>query len=239
MPCLFTDVVGRPAVGARGSRGIDKAAKRRPMTVAAKAADLRTLFYDSDETDPSYNGFQYWKEILKDVGDEEARKILLREPAERRRIRPIRGRRPRATYGISSEDEEEDESATEDEGLSGVGWSSREEEVEDVSEGAASDLAAPSEAAEDKGVDVAAMGGGGDGDGDDDDEEDRGCGGWLKSTAARLKEEDESEARKEAYEFREVDSFHFKNVVFNTHIIDYGKCWDRLRMAGLADNFLD
>jgi hypothetical protein len=214
MPCLFTDVVGRPAVGARGSRGIDKAAKRRPMTAAAKAADLRTLFYDSDETDPSYNGFQYWKDILKDVGDEEARKILLREPAERRRIRPIRGRRPRATYGISSEDEEEDESATEDEGLPDVGWSNREEEVEDVSEGAASDLAEPSdlaahsEVAEDKGVDVAALGGDGDGDGDDE-EEDRGCGGRLKSAAARLKEEDESEARKEAYEFREVDIFHF------------------------------
>ena len=57
------------------ARGWAEAAKRRRRT-AERQADLRALFYDRDETDPRYNGFQFWKEVFRDVEDAEVRNML-------------------------------------------------------------------------------------------------------------------------------------------------------------------
>ena len=64
--------LGRRMTAARGRA---EAAKRRRRT-AERQADLRALFYDRDETDPRYNGFQFWKEVFRDVEDAEVRNML-------------------------------------------------------------------------------------------------------------------------------------------------------------------
>jgi hypothetical protein len=74
----------------------------------------RTLFYDSEDSDAHYNDFQYWKDSLSNVEEEDVRSVTAGDGERRqrrRRKRPATKRRPvrPPVFGLTSEEEEEGE----------------------------------------------------------------------------------------------------------------------------------
>jgi hypothetical protein len=71
----------------------------------------RTLFYDSEDSDAHYNDFQYWKDSLSNVDEEDVRSVTAGDSSGERRQFRRRKRRPvrPPVFGLTSEEEEEGE----------------------------------------------------------------------------------------------------------------------------------
>jgi hypothetical protein len=101
----------------------------------------RTLFYDSEDSDAHYNDFQYWKDSLSNVDEEDVRSVTAGDSSEgrqrRRRKRPATKRRPvrPLVFGLTSEEEEEEGEEKRDEMEGEGGFSGPKEGPERKEEG--------------------------------------------------------------------------------------------------------